>query len=92
MADEKYITFPHNINLEERRKLSVSGVTDIGSYDEQSIIVYTEQGELTIKGRELHIIKMSVDAGELLVDGLVTALEYGELRESSGGLFSRLFK
>ena len=92
MAEEKHITFPHNINLEERRNLSVSGVTDIGSYDEQNIVAITEQGELTIKGRELHIIKMSVDSGELVVEGLVAALEYGESHQSDGGLFSRLFK
>lgn len=92
MAEEKRITFPHNINLEERRNLSVSGVTDIGSYDEQCVIAVTELGELTIKGHDLHIVRMSVDAGELIVEGTVTALEYGELRESTGGFFSRLFK
>ncbi len=92
MAEEKRINFPHNINLEERRNLTVSGVTDIGSYDEQNIVAFTEQGELTVKGRELHIIKMSVDSGELVVEGLITALEYGESRESDGGIFSRLFK
>lgn len=92
MTDEKRITFPHNINLEERKNLTVSGVTDIGSYDEQSIIAVTELGELTIKGQGLHIIKMSVDAGELIVEGTVCALEYSEMHESSGGFFSRLFK
>ncbi|MBQ8209544.1 MAG: sporulation protein YabP [Clostridia bacterium] len=92
MTEEKRITFPHNISLEERRNLSVSGVTDIGSYDEQSITAETEQGELTIKGQNLHIIRMSVDAGELVVEGTVNALEYSEMRETGGGFFSRLFK
>lgn len=92
MTDEKRITFPHNINLEERKNLSVSGVTDIGSYDEQCIIAVTELGDLTIKGQNLHIIRMSVDTGELIVEGAVTALEYSEVRETDGGFFSRLFK
>lgn len=92
MTDEKRITFPHNINLEERKNLSVSGVTDIGSYDEQCITAVTEQGDLFIKGQDLHIIRMSVDAGELIVEGKVSALEYSEPREPDGGFFSRLFK
>ncbi len=92
MTDDKRITFPHNISLEERKNLTVSGVTDIGSYDEQCIIAVTELGELTIKGQGLHIIKMSVDAGELIVEGMVSALEYSEMHENTGGFFSRLFK
>lgn len=92
MTDEKRITFPHNISLEERKNLSVSGVTDIGSYDEQNIVAETEQGELTIRGQNLHIIKMSVDTGELIVEGTVNGLEYTHMRETDGGFFSRLFK
>lgn len=92
MTDEKRITFPHNISLEERKNLSVSGVTDIGSYDEQNIVAETEQGELTIRGQNLHIIKMSVDTGELVVEGTVNGLEYTHTRETDSGFFSRLFK
>lgn len=92
MTDEKIITFPHNISLEERKNLTVSGVTDIGSYDEQTVIAVTELGELTIKGQGLHIIKMSVDAGELIVEGQISSLEYSEIHQASGGFFSRLFK
>ena len=92
MTEEKRLTFPHNISLEERKNLSVFGVTDIGSYDEQCIIAVTELGDLTIKGQNLHIIRMSVDSGELIVEGKIVALEYSEIRESDGGFFSRLFK
>lgn len=91
MTDEKTISFPHNLSLEERKKLMVSGVTDIGSYDEQTVIAMTELGELTIKGEGLHIIRMSVDTGELTVDGEISSLAYSEIQQN-GGFFSRLFK
>lgn len=91
MAEEKTISFPHNLTLESRRHLTVSGVTDIGSYDEQTVIAETEMGELTVKGEGLHIIRMSVDSSELTVEGEISSLVYSELQQQ-GGFFSRLFK
>lgn len=91
MAEDKTITFPHNLMLEERNKLVVSGVTDIGGYDEQTIVAQTEKGELTVKGGGLHIIRMSVEMGELQVEGNIVSLQYSET-EPSGGFFSRLFR
>ena len=92
MTDDKIISFPHNISLEDRKNLTVSGVTDIGSYDEQTVTAETPLGELTIKGEGLHIIRMSVDTGELIVEGEISSLMYSELQQNSGGFFSRLFK
>ncbi len=92
MSDDKSINFPHSIVLNERSELTVSGVTDIASFDEQTIIADTVQGELTIRGEQLHIIKMSVDAGELVVEGEISVLSYSEDRKSHGGFFSRLLR
>lgn len=92
MTEEKIISFPHNLSLEERKKLTVSGVTDIVSFDEQTIVAETELGELTIKGEGLHIVRMSVDTGELTVEGEISTLMYSEIQQQSGGFFSRLFK
>lgn len=92
MTDEKSISFPQNLTLEDRKKLNVTGVTDIGSYDEQTVIAMTELGELTIKGEGLHIIKMSVDMGELAVEGEIASLTYADIQVKNQGFFSRLFK
>ena len=91
MAEEKTISFPHNLSLESRHHLTVSGVTDIGSYDEQTVIAETEMGELTVKGEGLHIIRMSVDSAELTVECEISSLSYSEPAHQ-GGFFSRLFK
>mgnify|MGYP005779979847 CR=1 FL=1 len=72
MSDEKEKTGfqqPHNVILEDRHRLSISGVQDIDSYDEQSVIAFTELGELTIKGFDLHINKIDVQTGELDLEG-----------------------
>ena len=91
VADEKMISFPHNLTLEERNRLLVSGVTDIGGYDEQTVVAQTEKGELTVKGEGLHIIRMSVDMGELAVEGNIISMQYSETQPAAG-FFSRLFR
>jgi sporulation protein YabP len=81
----------HNITLEGRERLTVSGVSDVGSYDENLILMSTSHGELTVHGIDLHIEKLSLDTGDLLVRGTVTELAYEE-PAVSGSLWSRLFK
>ena len=95
MSDEKEKTCfqqPHNVILEDRHRLSISGVQDIDSYDEQSVIAFTELGELTIKGFDLHINKIDVQTGELDLEGEIWSLSYSEAQPKRGGFLSRLFK
>lgn len=68
----------HNAILENRSRLMLTGVTDVECFDEDSITLYTQLGELTIKGKNLHINEMSVDSGDLNVEGDISALLYGE--------------
>ena len=80
----------HNIILEDRQKLSVTGVSDVESFDEQRIILETAKGTLIIRGSELHIDKLSLDTGELTVTGQISDLGY-EDTVSGGSIWSRLF-
>ena len=80
----------HRIMLEEREQLVISGVEEVESFDESTIYLTTAQGALEIQGDELHIEKLSLDGGELHVEGRVNALIYGEENRSRGGLLSRL--
>jgi len=92
--DERYTTAPpapHNLILEGRERLSVSGVSDVSSYDESAILLNTSMGELTVKGADLHIEKLSLDTGELSVRGRVSELIYEE-PAVSGGFWSRMFR
>jgi sporulation protein YabP len=84
-------TKPHNIILENRERLSVSGVEEVDSFDERQIIMRTSRGILLLRGSDLHIDKLTLETGELTVTGLVTELGYEETM-SRGSLWSRLFK
>ena len=82
----------HRLSLDERERLIVSGVEDVESFDETTIVMDTVKGTLVVRGSGLHIDKLSLDGGELSVEGTVDALLYEERRADSGGLFSRLFR
>lgn len=89
---EKKAGMPHNLILEDRKKLVVSGVEDVDSFDEQTVVAYTAVGELMIKGEGLHINKLSLETGELTLDGEIASLTYTENRSSNCSFFSKLFR
>ena len=89
---DKAIKVPHNIILEDRKALSISGVNDIDSFDEKLVVLYTELGELTIKGNNLHINKLNVDTGELTMDGEIIAIYYNEQKpKKNNQFFAKVF-
>ncbi len=93
MPDNKEkIVLPHNILLKDRSQLNISGVTDVDCFDEQSIVVYTDLGELTIAGENLNINKLSLESGELLVEGRVSSLTYRDETPKQGSFFSKVFR
>lgn len=91
VAEDKLI-FPHSLSLEERKKLTVSGVSDVDNFDEEIITAYTSLGELTIKGNDLHISKLDTKTGELSVDGNISELIYSTDHPKARGFFGKLMK
>ncbi len=84
-----------NLILENREKLSISGVLDVLSFDDQVVIVETELGLLTVKGDNLRINKLSIDTSEVIVEGDISSLTYSDsktLEKSKGCLISKIFK
>ena len=81
----------HNLAMEDRRRLSVSGVEDVESFDEREIVMRTSGGGLVIVGEGLSISRLSVDAGDVNVSGLISELRYEEESARRGGLWARLF-
>ena len=80
----------HHLSLDGREHLVISGVEEVERFDEESIILTTNMGELEIRGEGLHIEKLSLEGGELHVEGTVTALIYETRPRESGGLLRRL--
>ena len=83
----------HNLIMENRSRLSISGVDDVESFDEQMIILYTAMGTLTVKGGDFRINKLNVDSGEILIEGEIDSVTYsGSERRDKSGFFAKMFK
>lgn len=83
----------HNLILEDRSKLTLTGVTDVDCFDERMINLFTGLGELTIKGRNLHINDVSVETGDMTITGDIWLLQYGEKdRRGPLSLLGKLFR
>ena len=81
----------HRLSLEGRRGLTVSGVEEVERFDEECILLTTAMGGLEIRGEGLHVARLSVEGGDLKVEGRVDALSYDVEPRQKGGLLSRLF-
>ena len=91
MEDELSRIKAHQLMLENRERLHLTGVTDVDSFDETLVVVNTELGELTIGGSDLNILNLDTENGALTLEGQIVSLFYTETA-AGGGLFSRLFK
>jgi sporulation protein YabP len=95
MEDRKVIkTKSQNISIEGREKMVLTGVRDVSSFDENTIILDTEMGGLVIKGTGMHINKLNVDDGNLNIEGFIISCSYTEKNTSkrTGGFLSSIFK
>ena len=83
-----------NVILENRNKLSISGVRDVLSFDDQVVIMETELGLLTVKGEDLKINKLSIDTSEVIVEGTINNLSYSDhsKKEQESSFLSKIFK
>lgn len=83
-----------NLILENREKLSVSGVNDVLSFDDQVVMVDTELGLLTVKGENIRINKLSLDTAEVIIEGNISSLLYSQKSQekNAGTILSKIFK
>ena len=85
----------HKLILNNRRTCNLTGINDVLSFDENELILETEQGMLMIKGNELHVNRLMLDKGEVDVDGRIDSFTYSEQSNMAArgeSLLARLFK
>lgn len=95
MEEKKLIkSKPHNITIEGRERLIVNGVRDVTSFDDNEVALDTEAGGLIIRGTNLHINKLSVDDGNLFVEGYIISCVYNDKIDvkRTGSFFGNIFK
>ena len=92
MAYEGGLPAPHHVVIEDRKSLTVSGVEDVERFDENTIVLSTSRGAMVEAGENLHIEKLSLDGGDLKVDGDIDSVSYEEENVARGGFLSRLLR
>lgn len=88
---EKQPSLPHKLTLNERSTLTMTGVTEVVSFDETAVILHTGLGTLLVQGKELKLKTLQPDGGQVVVNGKISALSYEEPRPT-GGFWRRLFR
>lgn len=91
--EETKIKKPHQILWKDRKKGSVTGVVDVVSFDESMILLETELGMMTVKGKDLHISRLLLEVGEVELEGCIDSLVYsGSSPARKGSLLKRMFQ
>lgn len=94
--DERTQTFKsHTINVSNRKVVTITGVNDVLSFDAGEVLLDTIDGILMIRGTDLHVSRLTLEKGEVDVDGKVDSLTYSEgkgLTKSGESLLGRLFR
>ena len=90
MDDQKHEALgPHRLTLDDRRRLSLTGVTEVDSFDENTVRLRTNRGPVTVRGEDLQLRSLSPEDGQVRVDGTVSAVVYEQARPE-GGFLRRL--
>ena len=93
--EEKTGIRPHRLMMQNRSALSITGIRDVVSFDENQVILDTDMGLLTMKGKDLHVSRLTLEKGEVDVDGKIDSFTYSEVTgygNKGESLLSRLFK
>lgn len=93
--EEKQMQRAHKVMVIGRKSGTISGISDVLSFDENEILLDTDMGMLTIKGKELHISRLSLELGEADMEGRVDSFSYsekGHKKKKEGSLVTRLFR
>ena len=85
MAEEQ---LPHKLTLDQRRSLTMTGVTEVVSFDENTVVLKTGLGVLVVQGQQLQLKTLTLDGGNVAVEGEISALNYEQVRQ--GGWLGRL--
>lgn len=88
---ESIAVSPHSLSLSDRATLNITGVMDVSGFDEENVNILTPMGNLIIKGEGLHITRLSLETGDVSLEGKINSLQYlGDTRPK--GFVSRIFR
>ena len=89
--EETALELPHKLTLDGRKLLTMTGVTDVESFDEEMAVLHTVKGTVVVRGVGLHLQMLSLEGGQIHVDGMVDSVTYEDQAPGGSSFFSRLF-
>lgn len=92
--EQRGMKYSNQLTLVNREKLTLDGVTNVGSYDPTELLLETENGVLLIRGENLHLTQLNLDQGKIGLTGVINSLTYSNetLAQKSKGLLGKIFK
>ncbi len=90
--EEKKLKLPHSVILEDRKNLTITGVTEVDNFNDEEITVYTSYGQITIRGENLQVSVLNTDCGDVSASGKVKSIVYSEKFEKHPGFLGRIFR
>ena len=92
MAEPSTIMKSHTVIIENRNKITLSGVCDVEQFDADHLLIKTEQGQVEIRGENIQVTKLSLESGDMAADGMFDSISYSENMKQNSGLFSKLLR
>ncbi|MGI6175723.1 MAG: sporulation protein YabP [Christensenellales bacterium] len=83
---------PHRLVIDDRERATVTGITEVISFDEAEIVAQIDTGTMIISGEFLHILKLNLEEGQLIVSGYIYSIDYAESETKKSGFLSGFFK
>lgn len=82
---------PNNVIIEDRKRMSISGVLDVESFDENEISLNTTGGNILVTGEDMRVERLSIETGDIVIEGFIICIEYSDKHRGKEGFWSRLF-
>ncbi len=86
--DKEAMALPHTLTMKDRKVLGITGVTEVVSFDDTAVVLVTGLGRLVIRGQGLQLKNLTLEGGQVAVEGNLDGLYYEQMRQ--GGFFRRL--
>ena len=90
--DEKNKNIPHSLIIDNRKNLTITGVTDVENFDDESICLYTQYGQVSIRGENLQVSVLNTENGDVTASGKINSVAYSEKTEKNPRFFARVFR
>lgn len=90
--EEKNKNRSHSLIMNDRRSIVLTGITDVGCFDEDSIMLYTDLGSVLIKGEKLQVNNIDTESGNFEAEGKVFSVIYGDKKQKNQSFFSKVFR